>query len=110
LSPAALVVGEEPDTALDEGLDQVPIGEAVGLLAPEDPDDGGVAAATVGQIERAGEYRAFAGEVDDDLVVSAFVDWLVKGDGRRRALRGGRVVEGGPARAQREHDSCQQEA
>jgi hypothetical protein len=87
LSSASLVVGEESDAALDERPDQVPIGEAVGLLAPEDPDDGGVAAAAVGQIQRAGEYCAFAGEVDDDLLVRAFVERLVKGDGRRRLRR-----------------------
>jgi hypothetical protein len=34
LSPAPLVVGEESNPALDEGLDQVPIGQAVGLFTP----------------------------------------------------------------------------
>jgi hypothetical protein len=48
LSPASLVRGEEPDTALDERPDQVPVGEAAGLLAAEDPDDSGVVAAVVG--------------------------------------------------------------
>lgn len=54
--------------------------------------------------------HAFAGEVDDHLSMGAFVDWLIEGDRRRRALRSGRVVEGLTAPAQGEHDSRQQEA
>ena len=68
-----------------------------------------MAAAVVGQIERAGEDGALAGEMHDHLSMGAFVDRLVECDGRRRALRGGRVVEGLPAPAQGEHDSRQQE-
>jgi hypothetical protein len=42
--------------------------------------------------------------------MGAFVEWLIEGDGRRRALRSGRVVEGLPAPAQGEQDGRQQEA
>jgi hypothetical protein len=43
LSSTSFVVGEEPNPGLGERADQVPIGQAVGLLASQDPDDGRMA-------------------------------------------------------------------